>query len=95
MATIARAIITAPCPYTQARFLESPRRAWNECGLAFRALVVVASPFFATGVAIKCKPELNQTLPSSVTPIHEHAVSLYVTCSILYICCHGSNTACI
>eukprot|EP00964_Phaeocystis_antarctica_P021510 scaffold11939_cov73-Phaeocystis_antarctica.AAC.5 len=81
-ATIARAIATAPFPLTQARFLESPRRAWNECGLASRALVVAASPFFATGVAIKCEARVKQTPLSPVTPSHLPVVLLYATCSV-------------
>ena len=60
-------VIAHPCPYTQARFLESPRRAWNECGLASRALVVAASPFFATGVAFKCEAKVKPD-----NPLHRH-----------------------
>ena len=40
-------------PLSQARFLESPRRAWNECSLAARALVFTAAPLFAILVAVK------------------------------------------
>ena len=66
-----RTYLLAPLyPYSQARFLESPSRAWNECGLASRALVAAASPLFALGVAFKCEAsvELNQTALSSVAP---------------------------
>ena len=40
-------------PLSQARFLEFPRRAWNECSLAARSLVVTAAPLFAILVAVK------------------------------------------
>jgi len=67
----AHLLARTPIPlYSQARFLESPSRAWNECGLASRALVAAASPLFALGVAFKCEAsvELNQTALSSVAP---------------------------
>ena len=60
----ARTYLLAPLPlHSQARFLESPSRAWNECGLASRALVAAASPLFALGVAFKCEARVEPDCP--------------------------------
>ena len=60
----AHTYLLAPLPlHSQARFLESPSRAWNECGLASRALVAAASPLFALGVAFKCEASVEPDCP--------------------------------
>ena len=100
----ARTYLLAPLPlYSQARFLESPSRAWNECGLASHALVAAASPLFALGVAFKCEARVEPDCPLLRRPrVHVHAWCLYTllaepfqhtrTCTCTCACASGHGS---
>ena len=101
----ARTYLLAPLPlHSQARFLESPSRAWNECGLASRALVAAASPLFALGVAFKCEASVEPDCPILRLPrVRAHAWCPYTllaepfrhTCTCMRIWSRITARACI